>query len=32
VAVRKFGSSWYLDIKTFDDLEALGLSFGDHIF
>lgn len=31
-AVSKFGSSWYLDIKTFDNLEALGLSFGDHIF
>jgi peptidoglycan hydrolase-like protein with peptidoglycan-binding domain len=31
-AVNKFGSSWYLDIRTFDDLEALGLSFGDHIF
>jgi peptidoglycan hydrolase-like protein with peptidoglycan-binding domain len=32
VAVREFGSNWYLNIKTFDDLEALGLSFGDYIF
>ncbi|MFA6253498.1 MAG: peptidoglycan DD-metalloendopeptidase family protein [Patescibacteria group bacterium] len=32
VAVKKFGVNWYLDIKTFDDLGALGLSFGDHIF
>jgi len=32
VAVRKFGSNWYLNIKTFDDLTALGMSFGDYIF
>lgn len=30
-AVRHFGQNWYLDIKEFDDLKALGLSFGDHL-
>ena len=26
-AVRHFGDNWYLDIKEFDDLEAMGFSF-----
>jgi peptidoglycan hydrolase-like protein with peptidoglycan-binding domain len=32
VAEREFGDDWYLDIREFDDLESLGVSFGDHIF
>lgn len=31
VAAREFGSSWYLNIKYFDDLEGQGFSFGDHL-
>jgi hypothetical protein len=31
-AVRNFGEDWYVDIKEFDDLEALGMRFGDYIF
>ncbi|MFA6467163.1 MAG: peptidoglycan DD-metalloendopeptidase family protein [Patescibacteria group bacterium] len=30
-AVRHFGQNWYLDIKEFNDLKALGLSFGGHL-
>lgn len=30
-AVRNFGPEWYKSVKIFDDLEALGLSFGDHL-
>ncbi|MDD5749492.1 MAG: peptidoglycan DD-metalloendopeptidase family protein [Patescibacteria group bacterium] len=30
-AVRNFGSNWYLEIREFDDLENLGLFFGDYV-
>ncbi len=30
-AVRNFGTTWYLNVKMFDDLLSLGLRFGDHI-
>lgn len=30
-AYRNFGANWYLDIKEYDDINSLGLPFGDYV-
>ncbi|MBT4209549.1 MAG: peptidoglycan DD-metalloendopeptidase family protein [Candidatus Komeilibacteria bacterium] len=31
VAVKHFGDKWYEDVRFFDDLESMGMRFGDHL-